>query len=344
VSSSTDCDDANKAVNPAATEVCNSVDDNCNGVVDENLRTTYYRDADGDGYGSPTNSTKACSQPSGYVTNNGDCNDGDAAIHPNVAETCDGKDNNCDGSIDEGVLKTFYLDSDKDGYGTSTTTQACSQPSGYASVSGDCNDTSAGVNPGAAEVCGDAQDQNCDGQVDETCTTNGYKFSAVPQCGSYCYYDEPHNIAVNGTGQGGNNNGFNQFAVGQLVDGVKGVDAWPTNLGNGNAYEWVGWVNQNVDVTFRFPGTRTFNSVTIGIDNYDPGDVQEPKQIDISYSDDDLSYGAPVSFKLSDGTLPQIPAGKRADLTLATPGKSGKYVKIRFYYTVWTFIDEVSFK
>ncbi|MBL7792682.1 MAG: T9SS type A sorting domain-containing protein [Saprospiraceae bacterium] len=63
--------------------------------------TTYYRDSDGDGYGNSAVSTTACAAPNGFVANNGDCDDGDASIKPGAAELCDGKDNDCDGQIDE---------------------------------------------------------------------------------------------------------------------------------------------------------------------------------------------------------------------------------------------------
>lgn len=62
---------------------------------------TYFRDADGDTYGNPSVTTTASSPPTGYVTNNTDCNDADAAVHPGATEICDGKDNNCNGTTDE---------------------------------------------------------------------------------------------------------------------------------------------------------------------------------------------------------------------------------------------------
>ncbi len=64
---------------------------------------TYYADSDGDGYGNLAVSTAACAAPNGFVANNGDCDDGDASIKPGAAELCDGKDNDCDGQIDETV-------------------------------------------------------------------------------------------------------------------------------------------------------------------------------------------------------------------------------------------------
>ncbi len=101
-----DCDDNIATINPGAAEVCDGFDNNCNGQVDEGLTTTtYYPDADGDGYGSVPGQ-EFCSNPgAGWVLQAGDCNDSNASIHPEPAggkELCDGVDNDCDGVIDEG--------------------------------------------------------------------------------------------------------------------------------------------------------------------------------------------------------------------------------------------------
>jgi fibro-slime domain-containing protein len=66
------------------------------------VKSTFYRDADGDGYGNPAITTQACTVPVGYVANNSDCNDGDATVHPGAAEVCNGVDDNCNGQVDEG--------------------------------------------------------------------------------------------------------------------------------------------------------------------------------------------------------------------------------------------------
>jgi hypothetical protein len=148
VTNNSDCNDGNATVHPGSTEICDGIDNNCDGNIDEGFSsTTYYRDADGDGYGNPLITTTAkCAVPAGYVTNSGDCDDGDASIHPGATEICDGKDNNCNGSVDEGVGQTFYRDFDSDGYGDyEMTTLACSAPAGYVSNSTDCNDNDAGV-------------------------------------------------------------------------------------------------------------------------------------------------------------------------------------------------------
>jgi hypothetical protein len=84
-----------------------------------------------------------------------------------VNEICDGKDNDCNGLIDDGVLLVFYKDKDGDGYGDANDqTLACTQPSGYVSNSSDCNDNDPNINPGKTEIC-DRKDNDCDGQIDE---------------------------------------------------------------------------------------------------------------------------------------------------------------------------------
>lgn len=95
-----DCNDHDPTVNPGAIELCNVIDDNCNGSIDEGC-TTYYLDADKDGYGDPNVSVIETSQPADYVTNNGDCDDSEASVNPAVTEVCDGFDNDCNGVVDD---------------------------------------------------------------------------------------------------------------------------------------------------------------------------------------------------------------------------------------------------
>jgi alpha-tubulin suppressor-like RCC1 family protein len=169
VNNSTDCDDASASVHPDATELCNGVDDDCDGATDEGVTTTYYRDADGDSYGNAAVTTQACTVPAGYVTDNTDCNDASSSVHPGATEVCNGVDDNCDGNTDEGLTNTYYRDADGDSYGNAAvTTQACTVPAGYVSNNTDCNDASAAIHPGATEVCNGVND-NCDGNTDEGC-------------------------------------------------------------------------------------------------------------------------------------------------------------------------------
>ena len=173
VSDNTDCDDGRALSNPGATEYCNGFDDNCNGQTDESTASgaaTWYLDADRDTYGNGAISQVACTQPSGYVSDNTDCNDGSSSAYPNATELCDGLDNDCDGAIDENSSAnagTWYRDADADGFGTSaTSTLSCSQPTGYVSNATDCNDNRAASYPGAPEYC-NGYDDDCDGTTDE---------------------------------------------------------------------------------------------------------------------------------------------------------------------------------
>jgi hypothetical protein len=105
-----DCNDNNADINPNATEICNGIDDDCDGTIDEGGTNVFYRDADADGYGNPALTTLACFAPSGYVSDNTDCNDTLAAVNPGAMEICNnGIDDDCDGLVDEGCVTSRLL-------------------------------------------------------------------------------------------------------------------------------------------------------------------------------------------------------------------------------------------
>ena len=172
VRDATDCDDADPSVHPDAEEFCDGLDNDCDGSTDEASAfdaSVWYTDGDGDGFGDGT-PTIACDAPAGSVTVDGDCDDGDSLINPDVDELCDGLDNDCDGDTDESSAtdaETFYRDMDGDGWGdTAMTMASCDLPAGFVETPGDCNDAEAADYPGAVEVC-DGRDNDCDSSTSE---------------------------------------------------------------------------------------------------------------------------------------------------------------------------------
>jgi hypothetical protein len=166
VTNNGDCDDTNVAINPEAIEVCNDVDDNCEGGIDEGCRF-YYWDDDGDSYGNPAIFVEDTAPPEGFVANSDDCDDTNVNIYPGAAEICNGVDDNCDEDVDEGTCTPYCRDADGDTYGDpADLIPADSPPPGYVIDCNDCDDSDQNVNPGASEQC-NGVDDNCDGQVDE---------------------------------------------------------------------------------------------------------------------------------------------------------------------------------
>lgn len=164
-----DCDDSNAAVNSLAIEVCNTIDDNCNGEINEGVVfNDYFEDMDNDGFGFGA-ALNACEQPVGYVSTNSDCDDMNTNINPSASETCNALDDNCNNLVDEGVQTTFYVDSDSDGFGSDAAILACTQTAGFALVNGDCNDNNGFISPNATESCANAFDDDCDGLINEGC-------------------------------------------------------------------------------------------------------------------------------------------------------------------------------
>jgi hypothetical protein len=217
--------------------------------------TKYYHDYDGDGVGAVTSGyTVSCSVPQYYSAKSGDCNDNDPAIYPGAKEVCDGKDNNCDGQVDEGLPFTAYCtDADGDGHGVSgkATMMACGVSKGWGLCDNDCNDNDPKVYPGAVELCNN-RDDNCNGQVDEGARTVcglGWCSRYADGCGLSCtpgapavevcndFDDDCDGVADNGTDlelckspglvcRGG------ECIPGNSAGGVSGVGAGANSGGN----------------------------------------------------------------------------------------------------------------
>lgn len=161
----TDCNDTAASIHPMAVEQCNSIDDNCDGIFSD-PQLTYYVDLDHDGFGDLSDSILSCVMLEGFVMNHTDCNDLDTLINPAVTETCNGIDDDCNGTSDD-VLTYYYLDNDSDGFaGSPELIATCNIPSGYSTIQEDCDDEQPFVFPGAMDVC-NGIDDNCNAVIDE---------------------------------------------------------------------------------------------------------------------------------------------------------------------------------
>ena len=172
-----DCDDNNADIKPGAPEICDGIDNNCDGRVDEGVANTYYLDEDGDGSGGIDADPVSLCAEEDVVVEDGvsyarvglDCDDGDASVYPEAPEDCTAVDRNCDGNPYGGATdpRDWFIDSDGDGYGNpDVSVNDCAGPIGYVDNGDDCDDTKIEINPDADEVCNDIDD-DCDGTVDD---------------------------------------------------------------------------------------------------------------------------------------------------------------------------------
>ncbi len=181
-----DCDDADPAVSPGQPERCGGGDEDCDDDTDEPGalgERAWFPDDDGDGWGR-TEPVTACEAPAGPVEAGGDCDDADVGVHPQAPEQCDGRDDDCNGLIDDAV--TSWADDDGDGYGAGTGAAGCAP--GRVANDGDCDDRLADVHPGATPTGGDV-DHDCDGLVDADSDGDGYSDEAMG--GSDCDDADP---------------------------------------------------------------------------------------------------------------------------------------------------------
>ncbi len=190
-----DCDDSDARTSPEAGELCDQLDNDCDGEVDEDARIPHWPDCDGDGHGNLYREPfEACrgeaeATPAGCVAVpvGDDCNDTRVDAFPGAPELCDRVDNDCDGTVDEGLTeRTWYLDCDGDRYaGSPTPTKSCGHPppKGFGYVCGgtatintfvdaermlgtDCNDRDTRFQPAQSLFFHEAGDFDCDGTLE----------------------------------------------------------------------------------------------------------------------------------------------------------------------------------
>jgi alpha-tubulin suppressor-like RCC1 family protein len=174
-----DCDDMHAAVHPGAPEICNGVDDDCNGVLDG-----PSEDSDHDGHANDL-----CAGVGGS-----DCNDRYPDVYDGAPEICDGIDSNCSSCDATTQLCTGAAcatpttrcgdpgsdtSEDADGDAHAPTTATCT--GGF--PTDDCDDTHAAAHPGGAEIC-DRLDDDCNGTIDDAPITD--PLCAAPNASAAC--------------------------------------------------------------------------------------------------------------------------------------------------------------
>ncbi|MBT8464887.1 MAG: putative metal-binding motif-containing protein [Deltaproteobacteria bacterium] len=151
-----DCDDTVASTHPDAPEQCNDVDDDCDGVVDDDPETlSWFPDLDGDGFGAQGPIVESCLQPEGMVSNVLDCDDENGAVSPVAQEMCNGLDENCSGMADDGPLMECAVGEVVD----------CTTECGSLSTTVCADECQIDTCPPPAESC-NLVDDDCDGAID----------------------------------------------------------------------------------------------------------------------------------------------------------------------------------
>ncbi|MCB9620754.1 MAG: putative metal-binding motif-containing protein [Sandaracinus sp.] len=171
-----DCDDSNADRSPRLTERCDAagLDEDCDA-------STVAGPDDGDVDGDGVTSALCCNATGGEMRCGEDCDDRSASTQPEAVEACNDVDDDCDGSVDEGVLTLYTVDVDGDGFGSNAddaaTRLACTRPEGFREDATDCDDSVATTHPAAWDFCDEAMvDDDCNGMPNDlpptgcTCT------------------------------------------------------------------------------------------------------------------------------------------------------------------------------
>lgn len=197
-------------------EVCDGIDQDCDGVADNGLDVTLHEDADGDGYGSAAEQIFACdADTAGFVADGTDCDDTDASAH---------------------VFTDWYLDEDGDTF-TDAVVSACGNgglaaylPSPSTEV--DCDDTDEEINPGAVEIVGNCIDENCDGIVGAGCSScpagqsvMEFEYTSEPGATNVVVSVEQDNFGMNVISEG-SPVGWHVASDLDLVTNVTMVNVW----------------------------------------------------------------------------------------------------------------------
>lgn len=162
-----DCDDLDPDIHPFADELCNDVDEDCDGEMDEDPvdGIEVHWDNDGDGFGAVDSPTlRVCTYGGPYAASDDDCDDTNPDAFPDNPEVCDRADNDCDGEPDDNI-SPWFPDYDGDGHGSPyayPVYQCFSAPPGYVAINDDCDEGNASVFPGAPPVPCDGMDNDCD--------------------------------------------------------------------------------------------------------------------------------------------------------------------------------------
>jgi len=175
-----DCNDNYAFINPNQAEVCDQKDNDCDGKIDEDAKTVFYRDQDSDGYGTPDNTKLLCEAQAGYAASSTDCNDIDRDINPGETEVCDGKDNDCNNETDEDFSDETcrHVCQANDFYWTGGVGDlACCG-------NNDLEDSPYAIEARASDkIYCDGRDNDCDGTIDEFFGADDCEYSCLQNNG-----------------------------------------------------------------------------------------------------------------------------------------------------------------